>query len=95
MNMIEIDGSFTIERVAELQATLREAMSLDNSSATLGLRLSGVQEFDGAGLQLLLACAAALGKNGRQLELCDVTPALQAVLRQYQLLDRFILREPV
>jgi len=62
-NHIAIEGELTIYTALTLKDTLLAGLSANNE---LELDLSGVSEFDAAGLQLLVMIkqqAAALGKN--------------------------------
>ncbi|HEX6361657.1 MAG TPA: STAS domain-containing protein [Albitalea sp.] len=72
-----IEGELTIYRVEELHAVLREAIARDPA---LELDLAGVTEFDGAGVQLLLAAK----KAAPGLRLARPSPA---VLEVFELLD--------
>jgi len=72
-----IEGELTIYRAEELQAALGEALARDPA---LQIDLSRVTEFDGAGVQLLLAARKAAPR------LAVVRPS-PAVLEVFELLD--------
>jgi len=72
-----IEGELTIYRAEELQAALGEALARDPA---LQIDLSHVTEFDGAGVQLLLAARKAAPR------LAVVRPS-PAVLEVFELLD--------
>jgi anti-anti-sigma regulatory factor len=74
---MKIEGELTIYRVDELAAALREEAARD---AALELDLSGVTEFEGAGVQLLLSAR----KSAPGLRVVRPSPA---VLEVFELLD--------
>jgi len=93
MKAIEIDGSFTIERVGDIQEILRAALAHHSGSRVVEINLNGVTELDGAGFQLLLAFAHAVEKTGTHLELQQIPEHIQTVLDRYDVTSRFTHKE--
>ncbi len=91
MTSVTLEGPLTIERVAGLQAEWQGA--LDTHDGAIALDLHGVDEFDGAGLQLLLALAGAAAEAGAALTLQRVPPAVAATLARFGAAHRFSLTE--
>ena len=78
---LRIDGEMTIYRAAELKPVLLEALK---PSADMDIDLSGVTEFDSAGVQLLML--AQREARAMQGELRLVAPSA-AVREVFDLLD--------
>lgn len=78
---LRIDGELSIYRAAELKPVLLQAVE---SSPVLEIDLSGVVEFDTAGVQLLLLAKRCATERGHELRLVRHSAAVVDVL---QLLD--------
>lgn len=91
---IVVEGTFTIECVAALREQLQRAIEEERGGAPIALDLGGVTEFDGAGLQLLLAASRAAAASGRRIALCHPPQAVTAVLAQLALERQFDLERP-
>lgn len=78
---LRIDGEFSIYRAAELKPVLLQAVE---SSLVLEIDLSGVAEFDTAGVQLLLLAKRVAADKGHELRLVHHSAVVVDVL---QLLD--------
>ncbi|MET0351862.1 MAG: STAS domain-containing protein [Rhizobacter sp.] len=76
-----IEGELTIYRAAELKDTLLAAVAAND---TLEVDLSAVEEFDTAGVQLLMLAKRAAGTAGHTLRL---TGHSAPVLDVFELLD--------
>lgn len=86
---IVIDGSFTIENASNIQEQMREALGKVSGKSELALDLAQVIEFDGAGLQLLLAFDQATEKLGTKIRLEHIPDSVGTVLARYGLSKRF------
>lgn len=73
-----IQGELTVFTAHALKTDLLDAMP---STGLLNIDLSEVAEFDGAGLQLLLATQAEANARGCGLALVNATPKILAVLK--------------
>ena len=82
---IVIEGSFTIENAGNIQESMREALGKVSGKNQLALDLANVTEFDGAGLQLLLAFARASEKLGAKMKLKNIPDNINEVLERYNL----------
>ena len=78
---LRIDGEFSIYRAAELKPVLMQAV---DASPVLEIDLSGVAEFDTAGVQLLLLAKRVAAERGHELRLVRHSAVVVDVL---QLLD--------
>jgi anti-sigma B factor antagonist len=78
---LRIDGELSIYRAAELKPVLLQAVE---ASRVLEIDLSGVTEFDSAGVQLLLLAKREAGAIGHELRLVRHSAVVVDVL---QLLD--------
>ncbi|MCR5885121.1 STAS domain-containing protein [Rhizobacter sp. J219] len=78
---LRIDGEFSIYRAAELKPVLLQAIE---ASPELEIDLSGVTEFDTAGVQLLLLAKREAAGKGHELRLVRHSAVVVDVL---QLLD--------
>ncbi|WP_050470137.1 STAS domain-containing protein [Herbaspirillum chlorophenolicum] len=81
--LLTINGGLTIFQAAERKPELLHALSL--ASRTLSLDLSGVDEIDTAGIQLLLLLKRETERNGLQLEVAAYSPAVLAAFDLLQL----------
>jgi anti-sigma B factor antagonist len=79
--VLRIDGELSIYRAAELKPQILQAVE---ASPVLEVDLSGVAEFDTAGLQLLLLAKRVAAEKGHTLRLVRHSAAVVDVL---QLLD--------
>ena len=79
---LSLDGELTIYRAAELKELLLNALAA--GSGDLEVDLSGVSEFDSAGLQLLMLAKHTARQRGRELRLTGHSPA---VLEVFELLN--------
>jgi anti-anti-sigma factor len=83
MNLqLALDGELTIYRAAELKERLLDALAA--TEAVLEIDLSGVDEIDTAGLQLLMLAKREAAACGRQLRLVAHS---RAVLAAFDLLN--------
>ncbi len=88
---IAIDGELTVFTAHEIKTRLLEAMA---SKSTLRVDLGEVTEFDGAGLQLLLAARHEAAQRESQLVLISPPAQIKAVLQLTGLIDHFETSEP-
>jgi anti-anti-sigma factor len=79
---MRLDGELTIYRAAELKPRLLAA--LEATPDTLEIDLSGVTDFDTAGLQLRMVAHETARASGRAIRLVGHSPA---VLEVFELLD--------
>jgi anti-sigma B factor antagonist len=75
---IRISGEMTVYTAAELQPALIKALS--KAKGTANLDLASVEEFDSAGLQLLLAGARDATAKGAKLRILAASTAVREVL---------------
>jgi anti-sigma B factor antagonist len=78
---LAIEGDMTIYRAAELRDAILAAL---DGAATLEIDLSGVDEIDTAGLQLLVLAKRTALADGRALRLLGHSRAVQEV---FEMLD--------
>lgn len=71
--------------IYEAPARKREFLAALDTADILELDLSGVEEMDSAGLQLLLLLAREANRSRRTLTLADASPAATEVLDRYGL----------
>ena len=83
---IAIDGELTVFTAHEIKTRLLQAMA---SKSTLRVNLGEVTEFDGAGLQLLLAAKHEATQRTSQLVLTSLPTQIQSVLQLTGLLGHF------
>ncbi|WP_457422648.1 STAS domain-containing protein [Roseateles sp. P5_E7] len=79
---LALDGELSIYRAAELKPLLLQALA--KADAGLEIDLSGVTEFDSAGLQLLMLAKQQARALKRELRLVGHSPA---VLEVFELLN--------
>lgn len=92
MSVIAIAENLTIEHVAALRATMQTALTAgDNDDFVLDL--AQVVEFDGAGMQLLLAFVRCAADSGKAVALRRVPEPLARSLAEYGLSERFSLEQ--
>ena len=84
---LPLGPDLTIPFAAEAHATLAQAIQA--TTGTLVLELSGVSEFDSAGLQLLLAARRSLAERGLALRLAAPSDVVQDALRVFGLAQLF------
>jgi len=92
---VVISSSFTIENVGDIQEQMRTTLSRHNGENKIDVDLSEVTEFDGAGLQLLLAFHQVTQKMGVQIQLNNTPELVGNVLTRYNVLSQFQPQEPV
>ncbi|UWE17214.1 STAS domain-containing protein [Herbaspirillum huttiense] len=85
--LLTVSGGLTIFQAAERKPELLHALTLSQTQVVLDL--SGVDELDTAGVQLLLLLRRELAAGGRQLEIGVYSPAVLATLDLLQLHERF------
>ena len=90
---IDIEGSLTIERVSDIQELMRSALAHLGAANTIAINLNGVNEFDGAGLQLLLALSQTTEKLGVQIALQHCSEKVTSTLTTYGVASRFLIEE--
>ncbi|MDT9001723.1 STAS domain-containing protein [Paucibacter sp. APW11] len=78
----------TIAQAAEVRQQLLDHLA--DLDAPLSLDLSGVSEFDSAGVQVLLALHATLAARGHALTLQSPSAVVRAALDCYQLSSRLM-----
>lgn len=83
---IAIDGELTVFTAHEIKTRVLAAMSQEGA---LNLDLSEVSEFDGAGLQLLLAARSEAVQRGGALQLTSPSDHVTAVLQLVGLSSHF------
>lgn len=79
---VAIEGEMNIYRAIELKAGLMKA--IDEAEA-VELDLSGVSEFDSAGLQLLLLAWKEAGRNNKKLSLGATSAPVDSVVELFNL----------
>lgn len=89
MTVIPLRDNLSIECVAALHQQLGQALTEHSGTAALTLDLAEVAEWDGAGLQLLLALAQAAAQAGQAVVLRSPPATLEQTLQQYGLAARF------
>ena len=82
---IRITGEMTVHTAAELQPALIKALSKAKGAASLDL--ASVEEFDSAGLQLLLASVRDATANGANLRILAASAAVREVVELCQRAD--------
>ena len=82
MAHLSLDGELTIYRAAELKELLLNALAAGGGD--LEVDLSGVSDFDSAGLQLLMLAKKTAQQRGGELHLTGHSPA---VLEVFELLN--------
>lgn len=80
-DLFALQGEYTIHTVGERADALAQGIA----RGAWRLDLSGVTNFDSAGLQLLLAARATLAERGQELELSGASQPVRAVLVSYAL----------
>lgn len=80
---LKLGPALTIVEASQTHMSLLEQVAL--STEGMKLDLSGVSEFDSAGLQLLLSLKSGLARQGRLLELCDLSQTVADALAVYGL----------
>ncbi|MDY7578085.1 STAS domain-containing protein [Herbaspirillum sp. RTI4] len=93
MQTVTLNGSLTIERVAEIKALMQIALTDHTGTEAIEVDLATVGEFDAAGLQLLMAFALAAKSAGTYVKLCNTSDAIDAVLTLYGVRNRFAEEE--
>lgn len=83
---LRVEGEMTIFRAAELKETMLAALEMAN---TLEVNLSGVTEFDTAGVQLLMLAKKTAQAAERELRLTGHSPAVLEALELLHLVSYF------
>lgn len=81
-HVLRVEGEMTIYRAAELKDTLLQAVA---AQPVVEVDLSAVNEFDSAGLQLLMLAKRAAQAAQRELRLVNPSPAVVDVLQLFDL----------
>jgi anti-anti-sigma factor len=81
-----LGSELTVRNAAALHAELTAAL---RGASPIELDLSGVSEFDSAGLQLLVAAKKSAAALGKELQLIDPAEPVVEVLRFLSLTDEF------
>ena len=92
---VVIGGSMTIERVAEIQVLMQNALTQLGDNRDIELDFGEAMEFDGAGLQLLLTFSRTARQMGARLHLINMTSAVSAIVTRFNVADRFTRMESV
>ena len=79
---VAIEGEMNIYRAVELKARLMKAL---DEADSIDLDLSGVSEFDSAGLQLLLLAWKEAGKNNKKLTFSATSAPVDTVVELFNL----------
>ncbi len=95
MKSVVVTGSFTIENVSDIQEQMRSALARYNGKHRIEVDLSEVTEFDGAGMQLLLAFRKAADKAGAEIDMGDLPDIIATTLRRFDVISRFTTQEAV
>lgn len=82
-----VNGGFTIFQAAEYKPQLLGV--IDNADDILELDLSGVEEIDSTGLQLLLLMKREAALQYKQLFFNGISPAVQSVIEMLHLHEIF------
>ena len=82
LSTVAIEGEMNIYRAVELKAMLMKAI---DEADSIGLDLSGVSEFDSAGLQLLLLTWKEAGKNNKKLTFSATSAPVDTVVELFNL----------
>lgn len=83
---VALDGPLTIYTAAESKAKVLDPLK---ASALVELDLAGVDEFDSAGLQLLILAKQEAARRGCSLSLCNHSPAVVELLELSGLVSFF------
>jgi len=86
-----ISGSFTIFQAADYKAQLLDV--LGHATDLLEVDLTGIEEIDSAGLQLLLMLSREARAHDKDVLFNGVSPAMENMIDLLQLHDRFHLTE--
>ena len=92
---VVISNSFTIENVGDIQEQMRATLSRHNGEQRIEVDLSEVTEFDGAGMQLLLAFQQITRKMEIQIQLNNMPELVAAALKRYNVIGDFNPQEQV
>jgi len=84
-NAFVLTGDCSIGRAAEHRDALLAALAADEGRREVAVDMSGVTDFDSAGLQLLLALRRSLLDAGRPMRLLSPSEAVRQVLATYWL----------
>lgn len=95
MKPVVINSSFTIENVGDIQEQMRAILARHSGEQKIDVDLSEVTEFDGAGMQLLLAFHQATQKMGMQIRLNNMPEVVSAALTRYNVISHFNAMEPL
>lgn len=88
-----VNGGFTIFQAAEYKPQLLGV--IDNADDMLEVDLSGVEEIDTTGLQLLLLMKREAALQYKQLFFNGVSPAVQSVIDMLHLQGAFETQAPI
>lgn len=88
---VAVTGEMNIYNALELKAALMK--SIDESEA-IDLDLSGVSEFDSAGLQLLLLARKVSEHGGKQLRFTAKSASVESVIGLFNLGELFESKRP-
>lgn len=88
-----VNGGFTIFQAAEYKPQLLGV--IDAAADVLEIDLSGVDEIDTTGLQLLLLMKRETALQYKQLFFNGISPAVQSVIDMLQLQDTFDIQPSI
>ncbi len=83
INQIRIDGDLTIYEVADYLDTLKQTLMMDK---TVELDLSGVEELDTSGLQLITAVCKQASGNGADIRFIAMSDEVDEAVHNSRLL---------
>lgn len=86
-----VDGELSIYSVGELKLALTDAM---NDYENFELDLSGIENTDSSGIQLLYAFKKTLSERGHTLRLRHITSDTLGLIRTYGLCETLGVDEP-
>ncbi len=85
---LSIDEDITIYTIETLKQSLSDEI---DQYQHFNLSLQNVEEFDSAGVQLLLAFNSELASKQKTLQISHISSQVNKLLNDYELIDRFNL----
>ena len=88
-------AALTIYQIRESQEILIDALvQSKQEQGVIELDLVQVADFDGAGLQLLLALACSAKARGQLVSLLNMPACVERILQEFDVANRFIIVRP-